>query len=50
MSYDSDTNIFYGIGKSNAWRHISRDLVNDFQRGTGDTGRLRGQKKFLQVS
>ena len=48
MEYDSQSNIFYGIGKSDTWRHVSRDLVNDIKVFTS-SDRSKSKHKVLKV-
>ncbi|CAK8692518.1 unnamed protein product [Clavelina lepadiformis] len=35
LDFDHRSNIFYGIGATQSWRHIARDLVTDLRKGIG---------------
>nr|CAB3249271.1 D-glucuronyl C5-epimerase [Phallusia mammillata] len=49
IDYDGHSSVFYGIGPSTNWRHISRDLVTDIRKGLGMIRRKKNKKIKISI-
>ena len=51
VDYDKRSNVFYGLGEKNTWRHIARNLAIDLIKGLSlKRSNLKGKVKIQKVT